>query len=75
MQRVARLIVDIANASAQQSGDIVRVNETITALDQVTQPNAALVEESAAAAASLRQQAARLTDDTAIFSTEDSMPN
>ena len=73
VQRVARLIVDIANASAQQSGDIVRVSETITALDQVTQQNAALVEESAAAAASLREQAGRLTENMAIFSTEDSM--
>ncbi len=55
-------------------GNILRVNATIPALDQVTQQNAALVEESAAAAASLREQAARLTENTAIFSTEDSMP-
>lgn len=55
-------------------GNILRVNATIPALDRVTQQNAALVEESAAAAASFREEAARLTENTAIFSPEESMP-
>lgn len=42
----------------------------MTQLDHVTQQNAALVEESTAAAASLQEQAQRLTDKVAVFNTE-----
>jgi len=56
-QRVNQLISDIASAAGQQTLGITQVGEAVTHLDTVTQQNAALVEESAAAAESLRQQA------------------
>jgi methyl-accepting chemotaxis protein len=59
---VNQMINEIAGASVQQSLGIGQVGEAINQLDQVTQQNAALVEESAAAAESLRVQAARLAD-------------
>ena len=60
--QVNQMINEIAGASVQQSLGIGQVGEAINQLDQVTQQNAALVEESAAAADSLRIQAARLAD-------------
>ena len=70
VQRVATLIGDIADSSAQQSGEIAHVNNAVGQLDQVTQQNAALVEQSAAAAESLREQARRLTHTTDVFNTD-----
>ena len=52
---------DIAAASAEQSTGIEQVNEAITQMDTVTQQNAALVEEAAAASQSMQDQAARLS--------------
>lgn len=69
VQRVAALIGEIADSSAQQSAEIARVNQAIVQLDQVTQQNAALVEQSAAAAESMREQAQRLSDSSAVFRT------
>ncbi len=63
-QAVGRLtdtLAEISAVSAAQSGDIAQVNGAVEQLDHMTQQNAALVEQSAAAAASLREQAARLT--------------
>jgi methyl-accepting chemotaxis protein len=60
-QRVNQLIIEIANAAGQQTLGITQVGEAVTHLDTVTQQNAALVEESAAAAESLRQQATGLS--------------
>jgi len=60
VQRVSQLIGDISNATTAQSTGISQVGEAVTQLDQVTQQNAALVEESAAAAESLKQQAVML---------------
>ena len=54
------LIGDITLASAEQGGGIVQVHRSVGELDQMTQQNAALVEESAAAAESLKDQAVRL---------------
>jgi len=59
-QRVNQLISEIASAAGQQTLGITQVGEAVTHLDTVTQQNAALVEESAAAAESLRQQATSL---------------
>ena len=56
-QRVNQLIGEIASAAGQQTLGITQVGKAVTHLDTVTQQNAALVEESAAAAESLRQQA------------------
>ena len=58
---------DLTSASREQSEGIGQVNVAIAQLDQATQQNAALVEESAAAAASLRAQAERLSGVVAMF--------
>ena len=60
VKRVTDIIGEIANASAEQTAGIEQVNQAITEMDQATQQNAALVEESAAAAASVREQAGSL---------------
>ncbi|WP_298011671.1 methyl-accepting chemotaxis protein [uncultured Aquabacterium sp.] len=60
VQKVSQLMAEIASASEQQSLGIVQVNQAVSLLDQTTQQNAALVEESSAAAASLSDQAMRL---------------
>ncbi|QBE65975.1 methyl-accepting chemotaxis protein [Pseudoduganella lutea] len=60
VRQVASIIAEIAAAGAEQSGGIGQVNQAIVQMDGVTQQNAALVEEAAAAAESLEQQAATL---------------
>ncbi|WP_373848924.1 methyl-accepting chemotaxis protein [Achromobacter insuavis] len=55
------LVREIAGASAEQSTGIGQVNQAVAQMDGVTQQNAALVEQAAAAAASMREQAGRLT--------------
>ncbi|MFG6430652.1 methyl-accepting chemotaxis protein [Roseateles sp. LYH14W] len=60
VQRVTDIIGEISAAAIEQSQGIAQVNGTVTELDQMTQQNAALVEESAAAAQSLKEQAVRL---------------
>ena len=67
VKRVTDIIGEIAAASAEQTAGIGQVNDAITAMDQATQQNAALVEQSAAAAASVREQAAMLTRATCGF--------
>jgi methyl-accepting chemotaxis protein len=61
VQRVTDIIGEISAAALEQSQGIGQVNEAVTRLDQMTQQNAALVEESAAAAESLKGQAHRMT--------------
>ncbi|TAK93129.1 MAG: hypothetical protein EPO09_13595, partial [Aquabacterium sp.] len=60
VQQVSQLMSEIASGSEQQHLGIVQVNQAVTQLDQATQQNAALVEESSAAASSLRDQAQQL---------------
>ena len=60
VQRVSQLIGEIAGANQQQTQGIAQVGDAVNQLDRATQQNAALVEESAAAAESLRHQAVRL---------------
>lgn len=60
VKRVNDIISDIANASVEQAAGIDEINGAITQMDEVTQQNAALVEENTAAAQSLVQQAAAL---------------
>jgi len=67
VQRVSDIIGEITAAAGEQSDGIGQVNVAVTQLDQMTQQNAALVEESAAAAESLKDQAARLTEVIKIF--------
>jgi len=67
VQRVSDLIGEITASSTEQRDGIAQVNQAVTQLDQMTQQNAALVEESTAAATSLRDQAHHLTDVVAVF--------
>ena len=67
VRRVTSLIGEISLATREQSGGIDQVGDAVTHLDQVTQQNAALVEESAAAAESLRHQADRLVQSVSVF--------
>jgi methyl-accepting chemotaxis protein len=67
VQRVSDIIGEITAASAEQSDGIGNVNQSVVQLDQMTQQNAALVEESAAAAESLKEQAKRLVEAVAVF--------
>ncbi len=67
VQRVSDIIGEISAASSEQSNGIGRVNEAVGQLDQMTQQNAALVEQSAAAAQSLRDQAERLAQGVQVF--------
>ncbi len=60
VQRVSDIIGEISSAASEQSNGIGQVNIAVTQLDQMTQQNAALVEESTAAAESLKDQAQRL---------------
>ncbi|MEY2687852.1 MAG: hypothetical protein RL375_2050 [Pseudomonadota bacterium] len=73
VQRVSDIIGEITAASSEQSGELAQVNTAVTQLDQMTQQNAALVEESAAAAESLREQATRLAELVAAFRTVDTL--
>jgi methyl-accepting chemotaxis protein len=61
VKRVTDMIAEITAAAGEQSQGIGEVNTAVTQLDQMTQQNAALVEESAAAAESLKEQALRLS--------------
>jgi methyl-accepting chemotaxis protein len=67
VQRVSDIIGEITAAAGEQSDGIGQVNVAVTQLDQMTQQNAALVEESAAAAESLKDQALRLDQVIRIF--------
>jgi methyl-accepting chemotaxis protein len=67
VRQVSQLIGEISNATSEQSSGISQVGDAIGQLDKVTQQNSALVEESAAAAESLRRQAARLTEVVGVF--------
>ncbi len=67
VKRVSDVIGEITVASGEQSDGIGQVNTAVTQLDQMTQQNAALVEESTAAAESLRTQAQRLAQALAGF--------
>jgi methyl-accepting chemotaxis protein len=71
VQRVADIIREITAASVEQSQGIGQVNTSVGSLDQMTQQNAALVEQSAAAAESLKEQANMLHDVVARFRLEE----
>ena len=66
-QRVAGLIAEISTATAEQTDGIAQVGEAVAHLDRSTQQNAALVEQSAAAAQALKQQAAQLAQAVSVF--------
>jgi methyl-accepting chemotaxis protein len=67
IRRVTDIMAEITHASAEQTGGIEQVNQAIGQMDQVTQQNAALVEEAAAAAGSMQDQAAQLAQVVGVF--------
>ena len=71
IKRVTDIMAEIASASAEQSTGIEQVNEAITQMDGVTQQNAALVEEAAAASAALQEQATTLAQLVSVFNVGD----
>jgi methyl-accepting chemotaxis protein len=67
IKKVAEIVADIANASAEQAGGIEQVNKALTQMDEVTQQNSALVEENAATAKTLEHQAKAMDERVAFF--------
>lgn len=67
VQRVSDIVAEITLASVEQSTGVQRVGDTVSQMDHATQQNAALVEESAAAAESLKGQAQQLVQAVAVF--------
>jgi len=67
VKRVTDIVGEISSASQEQSAGISEVGQAITLMDEATQQNAALVEQAAAAAQSLQDQAGRLAQVVSIF--------
>jgi len=67
VKRVTDIMGEISAASDEQSSGIEQVNRAVTQMDEVTQQNAALVEEAAAAAGSLQEQAQKLAQAVSVF--------
>ncbi|WP_269449125.1 methyl-accepting chemotaxis protein [Massilia endophytica] len=67
VERVTQIMNEIASASQEQSHGIEEVNRAVSLMDQTTQENAALVEEAAATASSLSEQARMLQEAVSIF--------
>jgi methyl-accepting chemotaxis protein len=74
IQRVTAIMAEISNASVEQTHGIEQINQAISQMDHVTQQNAALVEEAAAAADAMQEQAAKLADAVSIFKLENAAP-
>ncbi len=68
--RVTDIMAEITAASVEQSNGIEHVNRAINEMDQVTQQNAALVEEASAASEAMQEQAAALADSVRLFKLE-----
>jgi methyl-accepting chemotaxis protein len=71
IRRVTAIVGEISNASVEQTHGIEQINLAITQMDQVTQQNAALVEQAAAAAGSMQEQAGKLAEAVSIFKLEE----
>ncbi|VTU26782.1 methyl-accepting chemotaxis protein [Variovorax sp. RA8] len=71
IRRVTDIVGEISAASHEQTQGIEQINQAITQMDQVTQQNAALVEEAAAAASSLQDQAGKLSQVVGTFKLDD----
>ena len=74
IRRVTDIMGEISAASSEQSAGVGQVGEAVTQMDQATQQNAALVEEMAAAAASLNTQAGELVHAVAVFQLDANAP-
>lgn len=71
VRRVSTLLGEISDASREQTSGIEQVNQAIAQMDRVTQQNAALVEEAAAAAESMKHQTTLLQQAMAAFRLSD----
>jgi methyl-accepting chemotaxis protein len=71
VRRVSDIMAEISAAGMEQSAGIDQINQAVGQMDNATQQNAALVEEAAAAAASLREQAGRLVQTVSVFKLND----
>jgi methyl-accepting chemotaxis protein-1 (serine sensor receptor) len=74
IRRVTDIMGEISAASSEQSAGVDQIGEAVTQMDQATQQNAALVEEMAAAAASLNTQAGELVHAVAVFQLDANAP-
>ena len=74
IRRVTAIMGEISAASAEQSAGVAQVGEAVSNMDQTTQQNAALVEQMAAAAASLKDQAQELVQAVAVFKLAEHRP-
>jgi len=74
VQQVNEIIARISAASAEQAQGIAEVNQAVGQMDDVTQQNAALVEQAAAAAESLQDQAVNLSQAVAVFQLDEGQP-
>ncbi|WP_321819845.1 MULTISPECIES: methyl-accepting chemotaxis protein [unclassified Burkholderia] len=72
IKQVSEIVGEIAAASDEQSCGIEQVNQAVVQMDTVTQQNAALVEQAAAAAHSLEEQAMNLSDAVSVFKVSES---
>ena len=76
IRKVTDIVGEISAASSDQSAGVSQIGEAVNEMDQVTQQNAALVEQMAAAASGLKSQAAELVRVVAVFQTDaHSLPN
>jgi len=67
VRSVTQIMSEISAASGEQEAGIEQVNQAIAQMDTVTQQNAALVEEAAAATEALKEQARRLAESVSVF--------
>ena len=67
VRRVTDIMGEISAASREQTAGIEQINQAVVQMDQGTQQNAALVEEAAAASASMQEQAAKLAEAVSVF--------
>jgi methyl-accepting chemotaxis protein len=74
INKVAAIVADIATASAEQAGGIEQVGKALTQMDEATQQNSALVEENAATAKTLEDQAGAMNRRVAFFRLADAAP-
>lgn|GEM_PF-1321576 len=74
IKRVADIVTDIANASAEQSAGLDQINTALSHMDQATQQNSALVEQSAASAKMLQYESQAMTDRVSFFRVDSVVP-
>jgi methyl-accepting chemotaxis protein len=72
IKKVAGIVAEIANASAEQAGGVEQVNKALAQMDEMTQQNSALVEENAATAKTLEQQAKAMDERVSFFKVDGS---